>query len=64
MPEKITAIMPTAPVVQQFIALKDFNSEEMQSTYCKGMKYSIRAGNAKLAAEVEVWLDEGKVQLI
>ena len=46
-----------------FSPLKDFQSKEFKSTYCKGLVYTVRDGNDKLAAAVQTWLKEGKVRL-
>jgi hypothetical protein len=44
-----------------FIPTKDFFSKETRSQYVAGQRYTVRAGNEKLAALAKQWLDEGKV---
>lgn len=44
-----------------FTAIQTFESHELQSTYCKGMSYTIRPGNRYLNALAEVWALEGKI---
>lgn len=46
----------------QFTPLEDFFSEELKSQYCVGLSYTVRPGNAKLAALVPKWISEGKVR--
>lgn len=46
-----------------FTPIDDFSSDEFQSLYLKGMTYTIRPGNTRLAEAVERWLAEGKVRL-
>jgi len=42
----------------KFQALKTFKSSEFAgSTYCEGLTYTIRPGNAKLADMASKWLD-------
>jgi hypothetical protein len=45
-----------------FVANQDFFSEEMQSAYTKGLRYTVREGNNKLAAEVAKWTARGLVK--
>ena len=45
----------------RFTAIADFDSEETQSTYVKGLGYTVQ--NDKLAKLVERWISEGKVAL-
>lgn len=45
----------------KFVPTVDFWSDEMKSQYCKGLSYTVRAGNDRLAAEVAKWRAEGKV---
>lgn len=47
----------------QFTALQDFWCEELKSQYTKGMTYTVRAGNDRLAQFVTKWLAAGKVTL-
>lgn len=49
---------------QRFKALTDFDDPETKSTYCRGLKYTIRAGNTQLATKVKKWVNEGKVELV
>ena len=48
----------------QFTPINDFFSDEMQSQYCKGLSYFVKAdaAHAKLAALVPKWIAEGKVR--
>jgi hypothetical protein len=45
----------------RFTALQDFHSDETRSDYVIGLSYTV--DNEKLAALVERWLKEGKVEL-
>lgn len=47
----------------KFTPLSDFYDEDLRSLYCAGLNYSVRPGNAKLAAKVDVWIAEKKVRL-
>jgi hypothetical protein len=51
-------------VIIQFRPLATFHSTEYECDYCEGMTYTIRAGNDKLAALVEQWIAEGKVEAV
>lgn len=46
-----------------FTPLQDFHDEDLRSSYCVGLNYTIRPGNDLLAAKVATWLEEGKVVL-
>lgn len=48
----------------QFRALADFASPETKSHYAKGLTYTVREGNKALAALVEKWMTEKKVELV
>ena len=47
----------------RFTALETFDSAELQSTYVKGLGYTLRPGNRLLGTMLEGWLKEGKVEL-
>lgn len=48
----------------EFSPTEDFFSDELQSQYVKDLRYTVHQGNAKLAALVDVWREEGKIRLI
>jgi hypothetical protein len=48
----------------RFEALQNFHSPEMGSSYCTGLKYTVRPGNEKLAEMVSKWEDEKLVRVI
>jgi hypothetical protein len=50
--------------MMRFMPTADFFSEEFASGYCAGLQYTVHDGNDKLAAAVQQWIDEGKVQLV
>jgi len=47
----------------RFTAMQDFWSDETKSQYMKGLSYTVHDGNDKLAALVQRWTKEGKVEL-
>ena len=47
----------------QFTALKDFWSDELDSQYVKGLSYTVRPPDKRLAKLVPKWTDEGKVTI-
>ena len=47
----------------QFTPTRDFPSPEMRSLYLKGLTYTVRPGNAKLAYYVKEWLEAGLVEI-
>jgi len=49
---------------QQFAPLVDFFSEAFDSRYCRGLRYTIRADNSRLASAVARWVAEGKVEIV
>lgn len=48
----------------QFTPLEDFHDPDLRSDYCAGLTYTVRPGNTALAAKVEKWLTEGRVQVV
>ena len=60
--KKLVAAMPRGKVLRHFVARQDFDAPETKSTYCKGMKYSVREGNEALIQHVDNWVEEGKAQ--
>ena len=48
--------------MQIFIPLKDFESHELGSIYCKGLSYVAMPENAKLCALIPQWIKEGKIR--
>ena len=61
---KIVGRVPTEPVIAVFIPRMDFFSEEFKSQYVAGMKYYLREGNAKLAAQMGIWREEEKIDIL
>lgn len=45
-----------------FTPLKDFTDEDLRSTYCVGLNYTVKPGNERLAAKVAEWAAKGLVR--
>ena len=47
-----------------FEAVEDFFSEEFDSQYAKGLRYTIHPGNTKLATAVAKWIEQKRVRIV
>lgn len=57
---KFSATPAEAPQLPMFVPNRTFFSQEMQSEYAQGLRYTVR--NEKLAAQVREWVANGWVQ--
>lgn len=48
----------------KFTPTQDFHDAELQSDYLTGLTYTVRQGNAVLAAKVSEWLEDGLVRVL
>jgi len=53
--------MPRGKMVATFSPKETFHSEEMGSTYVKGMNYTLREGQESLRRMLNHWVRDGKV---
>ena len=60
--EKVSFSAPTEKVLFNFYPLVDFYSDEFETQYISGMRYSVREGNVRLYKAVTQWKKEGKVK--
>jgi hypothetical protein len=60
-PAIVTIGRNSGEVAQPFVALQDFESLELRSVYCAGLKYNARVGDETLLAMLPQWKAEGKV---
>lgn len=63
-PAKVVITNSAALPMYRFEAVQTFESSETKSTYVKGMKYTVRAGNDKLDGLVQLWESKNLVKRI
>ncbi len=59
----IEMIVPAGQVLYTFVPNETFVSDQFQSTYVAGARYSVRQGNTALDAAVHAWADVGRVTI-